>query len=213
MIKDMSSIAREFFKLPESERLKMYSDDPSKTTRLSTSFNVRTEKLSNWRDFLRLRCYPLEDYVQEWPNNPPSFREQVGEYCTSVRGLKPELTYGLPGHTDCNLITVLLQDDVPGLQVLRNGKWVAVNPIPNTFIVNIGDMMQVISNDKYKSVLHRAVVNCNSERISIPTFYCPSPDAVIGPAKDLISHDQPAMYRNFTYAEYFEKFWNRGLAN
>ena len=74
MIKDMLSIAREFFKLPESERLKMYSDDPSKTTRLSTSFNVRTEKLSNWRDFLRLHCYPLEDYVQEWPNNPPSFR-------------------------------------------------------------------------------------------------------------------------------------------
>lgn len=74
MIKDMLSIAREFFKMPESERLKMYSDDPSKTTRLSTSFNVRTEKLSNWRDFLRLHCYPLEDYVQEWPNNPPSFR-------------------------------------------------------------------------------------------------------------------------------------------
>ena len=56
---------------------------------------------------------------------------------------QPELTYGLPGHTDPNLITILLQDDVPGLQVLRNGKWIAVNPIPNTFIVNIGDQMQV----------------------------------------------------------------------
>ncbi|XP_068305773.1 protein DMR6-LIKE OXYGENASE 2-like [Pyrus communis] len=250
MIKNMLSIAREFFKLPERERLKMYSDDPSKTTRLSTSFNVRTEKLSNWRDFLRLHCFPLQDYVQEWPNNPPLFREQVGEYCTSVRGLvlrllegiseslgleknyivkalgkqgqhmalnyyppcpQPELTYGLPGHTDANLITILLQDEVPGLQVLRNGKWVAVNPIPNTFIVNIGDMMQVISNGKYKSVLHRAVVNCNSERISIPTFYCPAPDAMIGPAKELINHDHQAMFRNFTYAEYFKKFWNRGL--
>lgn len=56
---------------------------------------------------------------------------------------QPELTYGLPGHTDPNLITILLQDHVPGLQVLRNGKWIAVNPIPNTFIVNIGDQMQV----------------------------------------------------------------------
>ena len=110
------------------------------------------------------------------------YREDVAEYCTSVRELvlrlleaiseslgleknyingvlskhgqhmamnyyppcpQPELTYGLPGHTDPNLITVLLQDDVPGLQVLRNGKWVAVNPIPNTFIINIGDQMQV----------------------------------------------------------------------
>lgn len=56
---------------------------------------------------------------------------------------QPELTYGLPGHKDPNLITVLLPNDVPGLQVLRDGKWVAVNPIPNTFIVNIGDQMQV----------------------------------------------------------------------
>lgn len=56
---------------------------------------------------------------------------------------QPDLTYGLPGHSDPNVITVLLQDDVPGLQVLRNGKWVAVNPIPYTFIVNIGDQIQV----------------------------------------------------------------------
>ena len=56
---------------------------------------------------------------------------------------QPELTYGLPSHTDSNLITILLQDDVPGLLVLINGKWIAVNHIPNTFIVNIGDQMQV----------------------------------------------------------------------
>lgn len=216
IVSRMMSVAREFFRLPESERLKNYSEDPTKTTRLSTSFNIRTEKVSNWRDFLRLHCYPLGQYLPEWPTNPPSFRysrsddvptskaraivpevrwtnslnivvispgrKEVAEYCTSIRALvlrllegiseslglerdyiannlgkhgqhvalnyyppcpQPELTYGLPGHTDPNLITVLLQDDVSGLQVLKNGKWVAVNPIPNTFIVNIGDQMQV----------------------------------------------------------------------
>lgn len=71
---NMMRLAREFFRLPESERLKSYSDDPSKTTRLSTSFNVKTEKVANWRDFLRLYCYPIEDYVNEWPTNPSSFR-------------------------------------------------------------------------------------------------------------------------------------------
>lgn len=74
IISNIIRIAREFFRLPESERLKNYSDDPSKTTRLSTSFNVKTENVSNWRDFLRLHCFPLEDYVHEWPSNPPSFR-------------------------------------------------------------------------------------------------------------------------------------------
>lgn len=56
---------------------------------------------------------------------------------------QPDLTYGLPVHADPNVITILLQDDVPGLQVLKNGKWVAVNPIPYTFIINIGDQIQV----------------------------------------------------------------------
>lgn len=73
------------------------------------------------------------------------------------------------------------------------------------------NLYKVLSNDLYKSVLHRAVVNCDKERISIPTFYCPSPDALIGPAKDLIDHDHPAVYRDFTYAEYYDKFWKRGL--
>jgi len=52
---------------------------------------------------------------------------------------QPELTYGLPGHKDPNVITVLLQDGVPGLQVLRDGKWVGVNPNPDALIINIGD--------------------------------------------------------------------------
>ncbi|EOA21019.1 hypothetical protein CARUB_v10001353mg [Capsella rubella] len=240
-------------RMMNSERVKHYSADTKKTTRLSTSFNVCKEKVSNWRDFLRLHCYPIEDFINEWPSTPLSFREVTAEYATSVRALvltlleaiseslglpkdrvsktlgkhgqhmainyyppcpQPELTYGLPGHKDANLITVLLQDDVSGLQVFKDDKWVAVKPVPNTFIVNLGDQMQVISNDKYKSVLHRAVVNSDKERISIPTFYCPSEDAVISPAQELINEeeDSPAIYRSFTYAEYFEKFWDTAFA-
>lgn len=74
VVGNMVKVSREFFSLPESERLKNYSDDMSKTTRLSTSFNLKTEKVSNWRDYLRLHCHPLQDYIHEWPANPPSFR-------------------------------------------------------------------------------------------------------------------------------------------
>ncbi|RZC22600.1 protein DMR6-LIKE OXYGENASE 1-like [Glycine soja] len=256
VIEKIMKVTREFFGLPESEKLKSYSTDPFKASRLSTSFNVNSEKVSNWRDFLRLHCHPIEDYIKEWPSNPPSLREDVAEYCRKMRGVslklveaiseslgletdyinrvvggkkgqeqqhlamnyypacpEPELTYGLPGHTDPTVITILLQDEVPGLQVLKDGKWVAVNPIPNTFVVNVGDQIQVISNDKYKSVLHRAVVNCNKDRISIPTFYFPSNDAIIGPAPQLIHHHHhPPQYNNFTYNEYYQNFWNRGLS-
>ncbi|XP_058105057.1 protein DMR6-LIKE OXYGENASE 2-like [Magnolia sinica] len=250
VIEDMLHVAKEFFQLPESEKLRNYSDDPLKTTRLSTSFNVKREKVSNWRDYLRLHCYPLEEFIDEWPTNPPSFRRIVSEYSTNARDLairlleaiseslglekdyiekelgkqaqhmavnyyprcpQPELTYGLPGHTDPNALTVLLQDQVSGLQALRNGKWVSVNPIPDTFVVNIGDQIQVLSNGRYKSVLHRAVVNNNVERISIPSFYCPSSDAMIGPAEKLMDDQHPAIYRRFTYEEYYKKFWDHGL--
>ncbi|KAI3689963.1 hypothetical protein L2E82_47935 [Cichorium intybus] len=250
-IANMIHTARDYFRLPEEERLKSYSDDPTKTTRAGTSFNVRKETVANWRDFLRLHCYPLQDYIHEWPTNPASFRDHAAEYCRSARWLalelieaiseslgldrdyisrqlgkhgqhmalnyyppcpQPDLTYGLPGHKDLSLITVLLQDEVPGLQVLRNGHWFAVDPVPNTFIINIGDQMQVLSNDRYKSVLHRAVVNCEKDRLSIPTFYVPSPDAVIGPAPALVTDDEPAVYRNFTYGEYYDKFWSIELA-
>lgn len=181
-IEKMLTVAREFFHQPESERVKHYSADPTKTTRVSTSFNVSADKIMNWRDYLRLHCFPIEDFIEEWPSSPVSFREVTAEYATSVRALvlrlfeaiseslglerdhisnrlgqhaqhmafnyyppcpEPELTYGLPGHKDPTVITVLLQDQVSGLQVFKDGKWVAVKPIPNTFIVNIGDQMQV----------------------------------------------------------------------
>ena len=57
---------------------------------------------------------------------------------------EPELTYGLQAHTDPNALTVLLQDpNVAGLQVLKDGKWIAVNPQPDALVINIGDQLQV----------------------------------------------------------------------
>nr|POE55491.1 protein downy mildew resistance 6 [Quercus suber] len=54
----------------------VYSDDPSKTWRLSTSFNANKEKVHNWRDYLGLHCCPLDKYVPEWPSNPTDFKQE-----------------------------------------------------------------------------------------------------------------------------------------
>ena len=70
----MLAVAYEFFRLPAEEKAKLYSDDPAKKMRLSTSFNVRKETVHNWRDYLRLHCHPLEEFVPDWPANPPPFR-------------------------------------------------------------------------------------------------------------------------------------------
>lgn len=74
--------------------------------------------------------------------------EEVGA-CLRVnfypRCPQPDLTLGLSSHSDPGGLTILLpDDDVPGLQVLKDEKWVTVKPIPNAFIVNIGDQIQVL---------------------------------------------------------------------
>ncbi|GAY53092.1 hypothetical protein CUMW_146760 [Citrus unshiu] len=125
---------------------------------------------------------------------------------------EPELTYGLPGHTDPNALTILLQDlEVAGLQVLKDDKWVAVNPLPNAFVINIGDQLQALSNGRYKSVWHRAIVNAEKARMSVASFLCPNNDAMISPPKALTEDGSGAVYRDFTYAEYYSKFWSRNL--
>ncbi|EHA8591893.1 putative Flavanone 3-dioxygenase 2 [Cocos nucifera] len=125
---------------------------------------------------------------------------------------EPELTYGLQAHTDPNALTILLQDqNVAGLQVLKDGKWIRVDPHPNAFVINIGDQLQALSNGRYKSVWHRAVVNSDNERISVASFLCPCNSAVISPAMKLTVEGSPAIYRSFTYDEYYKKFWSRNL--
>ncbi|KAH9324279.1 hypothetical protein KI387_004457, partial [Taxus chinensis] len=68
----------------------------------------------------------------------------------------PDLTFGVAPHSDPRGITILMQGDVSGLQVLKEGKWVAVDPIPNAFVVNLADQLQVVSNGRFKSAEHRA---------------------------------------------------------
>lgn len=250
VIQRMLEVAREFFTMPAEYRADLHSEDPSRVVRLSSSFNIREEIVFNWRNYLRLHCYPLEDYIDYWPTKPSAYREVASKYCIDVRAMtlrlldvmseslglepdflnkalgkhgqhmainyyprcpNPELTYGLPSHTDPNALTVLLQDQVSGLQVLNNGNWIAVQPIANSFVINIGDQLQVLSNGLYKSTIHRAVVNSSVSRLSIASFYCPSNDAMIEPASSLINPHYPARYGKFTYEEYYRKFWSKNL--
>jgi isopenicillin N synthase-like dioxygenase len=78
-------------------------------------------------------------------------------------------------------LTVLLQDGVSGLQVHHGGYWHDVEPLPDAFTINIGDMVQVWSNDRYRAPPHRVLAMDWHERISIPFFYNPSYEADIHP--------------------------------
>ncbi|KAG5243109.1 2-oxoglutarate-dependent dioxygenase [Salix suchowensis] len=116
---------------------------------------------------------------------------------------QPDLTLGLSPHSDPGGLTILLPDEnVGGLQVCRKGSWLTVKPVPNAFIINIGDQIQVLSNAIYQSVEHRVIVNSNEDRVSLAIFYNPRSDQLIEPCKKLLTKDRPALYKPMTYAEY-----------
>ncbi|WOL14826.1 hypothetical protein Cni_G23607 [Canna indica] len=116
---------------------------------------------------------------------------------------QPDLTLGLSPHSDPGGMTVLLADDqVKGLQVRNGDSWVTVEPIPGALIVNVGDQIQVLSNNKYKSVEHRVVVNASTERLSFAFFYNPQDDLLIEPARELVAPSSPPVYKPMTFKDY-----------
>ncbi|KAL8200188.1 hypothetical protein R6Q57_011527 [Mikania cordata] len=125
---------------------------------------------------------------------------------------QPEQVIGLSPHSDSAGITFLLQlNEVEGLQVRKDDKWIPVKPLTNAFVVNIGDILEMVTNGQYKSIEHRATVNAHKERLSIATFLSPNLDGGIGPASSLITPQTPPKFRRVTIVDYFKNFFSNEL--
>ncbi|HEY8544462.1 MAG TPA: 2-oxoglutarate and iron-dependent oxygenase domain-containing protein [Acidimicrobiales bacterium] len=90
--------------------------------------------------------------------------------------------WGVGEHTDYGLLTLLAQDGNPGLEVKTPGGWVAVDPRPDAFVCNLGDMLARLSGGRYVSTPHRVRNRSGAERLSFPFFLDPGWDAVVDPA-------------------------------
>ncbi|KAL3701940.1 hypothetical protein R1sor_019962 [Riccia sorocarpa] len=123
---------------------------------------------------------------------------------------QPELTLGLQAHSDLGAITILMQADIAGLQVKKNGMWIAVEPVENALVVNLGDMMEVMSNGRYRSVEHRAVVNGDRDRLSVATFLDPAKDCLLTPAKELIDEEHPRLYKEVLFRDFISAWYSKG---
>ncbi|KAH7512706.1 hypothetical protein FEM48_Zijuj12G0119100 [Ziziphus jujuba var. spinosa] len=125
---------------------------------------------------------------------------------------QPEQVIGLTPHSDAVGLTILLQvSEVEGLQIKKDGMWVPVKPLPNAFIVNIGDILEIITNGEYRSIEHRATINSDKERLSIATFYSPRFDGEMGPAYSLVNEQSPQKYRRIGVQEFYSGLFKREL--
>ncbi|XP_026382697.1 1-aminocyclopropane-1-carboxylate oxidase homolog 2-like [Papaver somniferum] len=129
---------------------------------------------------------------------------------------QPELTFGIQKHTDADFLTILLPDNhISGLQVLHKNQWVDIPPVHGALIVNIGDLFQLITNDRLKSVEHRVICNLEKPRMSVACFFNgthlePS-TRKYGPIKELLTETDRPKYRETTICEYLTAHYGKGL--
>ncbi|GAB2215056.1 hypothetical protein Droror1_Dr00019430 [Drosera rotundifolia] len=175
-------------------------------------FASRLEKLAE--ELLDLLCENLgleKGYLKKafyGPNEKgPTFGTKVSNYPACP---KPDLIKGLREHTDAGGIILLFQDDrVSGLQLLKGDQWIDVPPMRHSIVINLGDQLEVITNGKYKSVLHRVIAQTDGTRMSIASFYNPGSDAVIYPAPVLVqkeAEEQNQAYPKFVFEDYMKLY-------
>lgn len=136
---------------------------------------------------MRLNHYPVGDPVPE---------DERG-------GLNDLGDVALGHHTDLGLLTLLIQDDVGGLQArAADDDWIDIEPQPGTIVVNLADCMQVWTNDQYRAAVHRVLPMADRDRMSVPYFFNPPRDATIAPIPELAGV-QPR-YRGFAFREFID---------
>lgn len=108
-------------------------------------------------------------------------------------------------HTNFQLFAILWQDSNGGLQVLnRDGQWLNAAPIEGTFVVNIADFLQRITNDIYVSTVHRARNLSGKERISMPLFFEFGLNEKCGVLESCVCEERPARYEEISCKDWIE---------
>ncbi|XVE98947.1 hypothetical protein REPUB_Repub03eG0153000 [Reevesia pubescens] len=220
LLDDLVDEVRQFHEQPLEVRKEWFSLDETKKVKYYSNGFFNPSMAAYWKDGLGLsEAQQLEE--EQIPQicsdclERAGLMESVSLACNYYPTCpEPELTLGLASHSDPDFLTLLLQDEIGGLQILHQNNWVDVPPIHGALIANLGDFMQLITNDKFKSVAHRVVAKRASSRVSVSSFFNPSfSDNVkaFGPMKEIVSEDNPPLFKETSVAEYVGYYRLKGL--
>ncbi|WP_158814145.1 isopenicillin N synthase family oxygenase [Methylocapsa sp. S129] len=143
-----------------------------------------------------------EDYFAKLYTKP-SILARVIHYPMPEPGQESDFGVGALAHTDYGHITILAPDPAGGLEIqLPGGEWIAAPFVPDTFVVNLGDLMARWTNDVYRSNFHRVVNRLNRDRMSIPIFMNPNHRAEVACIPTCTGPGRPPKYEPVLAGDY-----------
>lgn len=151
-----------------------------------------------------------ENYFEDKINYGNSILRQIHYFPIESPEEVPQDAVRAAEHGDINLITLLMGASADGLQVQRrDGKWIPITALPDQLVVNVGDMLERLTNKKLKSTIHR-VVNpprdqMNSSRFSIPFFLHPRSDMDLTCLESCVDEDNPKHFADATAGEFLDE--------
>ncbi|KAK4719231.1 hypothetical protein R3W88_017569 [Solanum pinnatisectum] len=114
-----------------------------------------------------------------------------------------ETKTGLSAHTDKNIITILYQNQVKGLEILtKDGQWINVDPTSDTFTIIIGDSLHAWTNGRMHAPFHRVMMRGNEATYSIGLFSIPKVGYIIKAPKELVDEEHPLLFKPFDHNEF-----------
>ncbi|KAM7253747.1 hypothetical protein ACFE04_031429 [Oxalis oulophora] len=213
IIDDVLEGVRKFNEQPNEVKTEFYcSDGKTNRVRFFSNGTVNRSVAANWKD--SLLCMFRDQQLDE-QEIPQVCRQVITEYMKYVFELKDTLSellseaLGLRSDYLANI-----EYNVGGLQVLHQNEWVDVPYLPGSLVANIADLMQVVTNNKFKSVVHRVLVGKVKSRVSTACFFFPSSrkfDSLYGPVKELLSENNQPIYQEVCASEYLTYYQAKGF--
>lgn len=122
-----------------------------------------------------------ENYLNKFYMSDPLILFRIFHYPASGSNTGMDASWGVGEHTDYGVLTILKQDEVGGLQIKTKNGWISAPFIKETFVCNIGDMLERLTRGLYKSTPHRVLNTSGKDRYSYPLFFDPGFATVINP--------------------------------
>ncbi|TKY64523.1 2-oxoglutarate-dependent dioxygenase AOP1.2 [Spatholobus suberectus] len=182
----------------------MWPDGNPSFSKTIQSFSEQLSELDQIIRKMILESLGVEKYLEEHMNST--------NYLLRVMNYKGPQTsdtkVGLSTHTDKNIVTILYQNEVEGLEVLtKDGKWISYKPSPDSFVVMIGDSLHAWSNGRLHSPFHRVMMSGNEARYSAGLFSVPKGGSIIKAPEELVDEEHPLLFKPFDHVEFLKYYY------